>query len=237
MIKETYYQAEGLKFYYGDCIDYMSQFKNNEFDLGIVDPPYFDGPNKPGYFGARVSTIGVDRPGYNKTKNWNIPKDEYFNELLRVTKHQIIWGINYFSIKNIGPGRIIWDKVNQSSSYSDCEVAYTSLHDSVKLFRYMWNGMNQGKSIDDGHIMQGNKKLNEKRIHPTQKPINLYRWLLKKYAKKGYQILDTYLGSGSIAMACIDFQCYLTAIEIEKSYLRGATERVKDYLKQLRLFN
>ncbi|MCK5607487.1 site-specific DNA-methyltransferase [Candidatus Pacearchaeota archaeon] len=154
-------------------MDYMATQPDKSFDLAIVDPPYFNGPNKLGYYGERVSSVGVCRPAYEKTKDWDIPGQEYFDELIRVSKHQIIWGINYYNIKNIGPGRIVWDKCNGASSFSDCEIAYTSCHDSVRMFAFMWNGMMQGRSIHDGRIQQGNKKLNEKRIHPTQKPIKL----------------------------------------------------------------
>ena len=162
-----------------DCMDVMKRYPDNYFDLAIVDPPYFSGPEKRKFYGRKVSPIGVSRL-YGETSEWQIPNRDYFDELFRVSKNQIIWGVNYFNY-SFGSGRIVWDKVNGHSSFSDCEIAYCSLHDSTRLFRYMWNGMMQGKSISEGHIQQGNKALNEARIHPTQKPVNLYIWLLHTY--------------------------------------------------------
>ena len=179
----------------GDCMDYLPLYPDNYFDLAVVDPPYFSGPEKRGYYGRRVSPIGVQRV-YEPAPEWEVPGGDYFDELMRVSRHQIIWGCNYFDY-HFGSGRIIWDKCNGGSSFSDCEIAFCSLHDSVRLIRYMWNGMFQGKSIEEGHIQQGNKKLNEKRIHPTQKPANLYRWIVQRYIKTGWTVLDTHAGSAS----------------------------------------
>lgn len=145
----------------GDCMDYLPQFPDKYFDLAIVDPPYFSGPEKRNYYGRTISPIGVQRY-YKPSKEWKAPGKEYFNELKRVSKNQIVWGCNYFDY-HFGPGRIVWDKCNRGSDFSDCEIAYCSLHDSVRLFAYMWNGMFQGKSISEGWIQQGNKTLNEKK--------------------------------------------------------------------------
>lgn len=183
-----------------DCMKALKEYPDNHFDLAIVDPPYFSGPEKRGFYGQKVSPIGVQR-FYEKSEEWKVPGPEYFKELERVSKHQIIFGCNYFQW-NFPPGRIVWDKCNEKNSFSDCEIASCSLHDSVRLFRYMWSGMMQGKSISEGHIQQGNKRLNEKRIHPTQKPVALYKWLLQKYAKPGDLILDTHVGSASSLIAC-----------------------------------
>src|SRR5690625_2630308 len=136
-------------------MDLMSRYPDKHFHLAIVDPPYFSGPEKRGYYGRKESRIGVKRIDYPVTETWEVPDEKFFNELFRVSKNQIIWGVNYFEYNFPSPGRIIWDKVNYESSFSDCEVAYCSLHDSVRLFRYMWNGMMQGKSITEGHIVQG----------------------------------------------------------------------------------
>ena len=165
-------------YYNMDCMDGMKEFPDKYFELAIVDPPYFSGPEKRGYYGKNMNPIG-GRHIYRTIDSWDIPKPEYFKELERVSKHQIIFGCNYFDWK-FPPGRIVWDKCNGSSSYSDCEIASCSLHNSVRLYRYMWNGMMQGKTVGEGHIQQGNKRLNEKRSHPTQKPVNLYRWLIWK---------------------------------------------------------
>lgn len=216
-----------IEFYNLDCMSIMKNYPDNHFDLAIVDPPYFSGPEKRNYYGRKVSPIGVKR-FYEKTETWTVPKKEYFEELFRISKNQIIWGVNYFNYYSFGPGRIIWDKVNGKSSFSDCEIAYCSLHDSVRLFRYMWNGMMQGKSIDEGHIQQGNKKLNEKRIHPTQKPVNLYLWLLQKYAKPGYKILDTHVGSGSSMIACQKMNLDFVGFEINNLYYELARKRINE---------
>lgn len=217
-----------------DCMGFMEFFPDDFFDLAIVDPPYFSGPEKREYYGRKTSPIGVQRL-YGQTSEWQVPDERYFDELFRVSKHQIIWGVNYFNY-DFGPGRIIWDKVNGESSFSDCEIAYCSMHDSVRLFRYMWNGMMQGKSITEGHIQQGNKKLNEKRIHPTQKPINLYRWLLQKYAKKGDIILDTHVGSASSLIACEELGFEYVGFEKDIEIYELAKERLKTFKSQIRLF-
>lgn len=216
-----------------NCIDYMSTLSDKAFDLAIVDPPYFDGPNKLGFYGARKSSSGVFRPEYKKIGNWNVPDENYFNQLIRVSKQQIIWGINYYPIKNIGTGRIVWDKVNGSSTFSDCEIAYCSMIDHVKLISYMWNGMLQGVSVRDGKKMQGNKSLNEKRIHPTQKPVKLYSWMLQNYAKPGQRILDTHLGSGSSAIAAHYFGCDFVGCETDKDYYEASVKRFNMETRQV----
>lgn len=217
-----------------DCMEALPRYPDNFFQLAIVDPPYFSGPERRGYYGRKVSTIGVQRRSYKKSDSWNVPDESYFKELFRVSENQIIWGCNYYDYP-FGPGRIIWDKCNGNSSYSDCEIAYCSLHDSVRLFRYMWSGMMQGKSIAEGHIMQGNKKLNEKRIHPTQKPVALYKWILQKYAKPGDLILDTHVGSGSSLIACYDLGFDYVGFEIDEFYCKAAQERLKEAMAQVKM--
>lgn len=212
-----------------DCMTEMVKFPNNYFDVAIVDPPYYSGPEKRKFYGRKISPIGVQRI-YDKSTSWSVPEREYFDELFRISKNQIIFGCNYFYYP-FGSGRIVWDKCNGSSSFSDCELAYTSFHDSVRLFRYMWNGMMQGKSISEGHIQQGNKKLNEKRIHPTQKPVNLYRWLVQKYLKPGQLVLDTHVGSGSSLIAFEEYGLQYIGYEIDKSYYDLARLRVEDVRK------
>lgn len=212
------------KLYNMDCMDGMKQFPDKYFELAIVDPPYFTGPEKRGYYGRAISPIGVQRV-YKKSNEWRVPGKEYFEELMRVSQNQIIWGCNYYDY-HFPPGRIIWDKCNGKSSFSDCEIAYCSAHDSVRIFRYMWNGMMQGKSIEEGHIQQGNKKLNEKRIHPTQKPVNLYKWLLQKYARPEYKILDTHVGSASSLIACIHLGFEFVGFEIDEHYFDEACKRI-----------
>lgn len=221
-------------FFNEDCMDVMKRYPDNYFDLAIVDPPYFSGPEKREFYGNKISPIGVHRL-YGKTTKWEVPGKDYFDELFRVSKNQIIWGVNYFNY-SFGSGRIVWDKVNTHSSFSDCELAYSSLHDSTRLFRYMWNGMMQGKSISEGYIQQGNKALNEIRIHPTQKPINLYLWLLQTYAKEGDKILDTHVGSASSLIACQELGFEYVGCELDEGIFHLAQERLNDYGKQLKLF-
>lgn len=215
-----------IELIHGDCMEYMKKMKDKAFDLAIVDPPYFSGPDKLGYFGAEYSQTKVKRQNYKILGDWTVPKQDYFNNLLRVSKEQIIWGFNYFNIMNLGSGRIVWDKKNDESTFSKCEIAYNSQKEHVSLFRFMWNGMLQE------HM--GDKK--EIRHHPTQKPVALYKWLLKNYAKPGDKILDTHLGSGSIAIACHDMGHDLVGIEIDKEYYDAAVKRLENHKRQMTLW-
>lgn len=217
-----------------DCMAYMRTLPDKSFDLAIADPPYFSGPERRGYYGCKVSPIGVHRD-YPISPKWDIPTAEFFKELERVAKKYIVWGCNYFDYV-FTPGRIVWDKCNGESSFSDCEIAATNCHDSVRLFRYMWCGMMQGKSIKDGGTQQGNKALNEKRIHPTQKPVALYEWLIQKYAKPGWKLLDTHLGSGSSRIAAHDLGFDFVGCEIEPTYFRLQEERFEEHTAQMNLF-
>lgn len=217
-----------------DCMEYMRRVPDKAFDLAVVDPPYFSGPERRGYYGSRVSKIGVHRD-YPISPKWDIPGVKYFEELQRVAKHYIVWGCNYFDYQ-FAPGRIVWDKCNSSSSFSDCELAATDLFTSVRIFRFMWNGMLQGKSVEEGTIQQGNKKLNEKRYHPTQKPIALYKWIFKNYAYAGDRILDTHLGSGSSRIAAYDAGLDFVGCEIDPTYFKLQEERFSEYTAQQSLF-
>lgn len=217
-----------------DCMAAMREMPDKCFDLAVVDPPYFSGPEKRGYYGSKESKIGVHRD-YPISPTWKIPGEEYFSELIRVSKNYIVWGCNYFDF-HFPPGRIVWDKCNAESSFSDCEIAATNCHDSVRLFRYMWNGMMQGKSVREGHIMQGNKRLNEVRIHPTQKPVALYAWIFGRYAKPEYKILDTHLGSGSSRIAAYEAGLDFVGFEIAPEYFRLQEELFEAYRAQCSLF-
>ena len=217
-----------------DCMEYMRTLPDKVFDLAVVDPPYFSGPERRGYYGSRVSKSGVHRD-YPISPEWEIPGVEYFDELNRVAQKIIVWGCNYY--KDIfPPGRIVWDKCNGESSFSDCEIAATNCHDSVRLIRYMWNGMMQGKSIADGATQQGDKRKNEKRIHPTQKPVALYAWIFARYAKPGDKIIDTHLGSGSSRIAAYDAELDFVGCEINKDYFAAQEERFAAHTAQLSLF-
>lgn len=219
----------------------MAQFPDKYFDLAIVDPEYgrkeHGGKNRSGSVTQKNGSKLFVNDGNYKKKDWdNKPADKsYFDELFRVSKNQIIWGCNYYS-DQFGSGRIIWDKVNDGSDQSDAEIAYNSLTNRVDMFRFMWRGMFQGKSIAEGTVQQGNKSLNEKRIHPTQKPINLYKWLLNNYAKDGDKILDTHVGSASSLVACYDMGFDYIGFEIDEDYFKVAQERIRANQAQIRLW-
>lgn len=218
-----------------DCMNGMAEFPDKYFDLAVVDPPYFSGPERRKFYGSKVSKIGVHRE-YPVSPVWSIPSDKYFTELMRVSKHYIVWGCNYFHY-NFAPGRIVWDKCNQNSSFSDCEIAATDLFSSVRLFRFMWNGMLQGKSISEGYIQQGNKALNEKRIHPTQKPVNLYSWIFKNFARQGDKVIDTHLGSGSSRIAAYEADLQFIGFEIDETYFELEEQRFREYTDQQSMFH
>ena len=223
------------KLYNIDCMEGMKLIPDKYFDLAIVDPPYFTGPNKRKFYGRNINKLKIRRKNYEPIESWDIPNKEYFKELKRVSKNQIVWGINYFDYY-LGPGLIIWDKVNGESTFSDCEVAYCSMHNKTKMFRYMWNGMMQGKSISEGHIMQGDKSRNEVRIHPTQKPVNLYKWILLNYAKQGDKILDTHVGSASSLVACYEMGYAFLGFEKDKNMFHLANKRLIDVMNQINFF-
>ena len=207
-----------------NCIDALREYPDRYFDLIIADPPYFSGPEKRGYYGSKVSKIGVHRE-YPVSSEWRIPTAADFKEIFRVAKYYIIFGANYFSDTQFATGRIIWDKVNGKSSFSDAEIAATNLFKSVRIFRFMWNGMMQGRSCDDGTKAQGNKKLNEKRIHPTQKPVALYRWIFRNYVKPQWKVCDPFLGSGSSRIAASEFEIDFVGFELDAYYFAAQERR------------
>ena len=196
-----------------DCMDLMARYDDNHFDLAIVDPPYGIGNFQ-------------QSDGNFKPVGWNeeIPNKNYFQELERVSKEQIIWGANYFNCFNGKKGAIIWDKLNMHPSMSRCEIASCSLQKRITYFNYEWHGF----------VI---KRIDEKSYHPCQKPVKLYEWLLKNYAKEGDKILDTHLGSGSIAIACHYAGYDLTACELDKEYYDQAMERIKNQTRQIKLIN
>lgn len=218
-----------------DCLKVMARYPDNYFDLAIVDPPY----------GIKESAKRAQsRTKLAKTKcyggsTWDnkTPSKRYFKELMRVSKNQIIWGGNYF-IEHLHNTRcmIVWRKLN-TGSFADCELAWTSFNSSVREFTFMWNGMCQGRSISEGHIMQGNKALNEQRIHECQKPIALYRWLLMHYANPGMKILDTHLGSASSAIAAHDCgMAEFVGCEADKHHFINGSNRYYQFASEPTLF-
>ncbi len=193
-----------------DNMELMASYEDNHFDLAIVDPPYGIDINNSG----RLGHYG------GKGKKWDneIPKDIYFKELFRVSKNQIIWGANYFNMPRTRCF-LIWDKQQpEDVSFASCEYAWTSFNKSAKTF------YKRPQNADNV------------RIHPTQKPVKLYEWLLINNAKKGDNILDTHLGSGSIALACHNLGFDLTACELDKDYFDAAMKRLKQHQAQLTMF-
>lgn len=229
-------------YYNMDCMDGMKLIPDKYFELAIVDPQWgrkeHGGKDRSRYVKQDNGKLTLVPSGKYKKKNWDSEPagKEYFDELFRVSKHQIIWGENYFDIP-FGPGRIIWDKCNDGSDQSDCEVAYNSLTDRVDIFRYMWRGMFQGKSITEGHIQQGDKSKNEIRIHPTQKPVNLYKWILKSFAKTGWKILDTHVGSASSLIACHQMGFEFMGFETDKDYYGDSLDRLNKVRMQISIFD
>ena len=201
-----------------DCMELMARYENQHFDLAIVDPPYgLDCFNKPKSKNDRIDKTG-------KISEWDIkPNDSYFKELFRVSKTQIIWGANNFVLP---PTEyfIIWNKFQTVDNFASCEYAWTNYKQPAKVFNF---------SI---HKTMSERKGEGGKIHPTQKPIQLYQWLLENYAEQGDKILDTHLGSGSIAIACDKLGYDLTACEIDKQYYDMAMQRLKEHQKQLKLF-
>ena len=204
----------------------MARYEDNHFDLAIVDPPYGIGED-----GLKNHSRGkATKPTLYTPKKWDnsAPNKKYFKELKRVSKNVIIWGANHF-IENISDANsscwIVWDKQNGKNDFADCEMAYTSFNTAVRKYVFRWAGM-----------LQGDMKNKEVRIHPTQKPVKLYEWLLMNYAKEGNKILDTHLGSGSIALACHNLNYDLTACELDTEYYNAATKRLKQHQQQLTMF-
>jgi site-specific DNA-methyltransferase (adenine-specific) len=214
-----------INLHLGDCLEAMKEMPDNTYDLAIVDPPYGIGED-----GGTNGTRGkIAKSKVYVSKGWDKepPSVEYFNELKRVSKNQIIWGANHF-IDRVPYGSscwVVWNKDNGATDFADCELAYTSFKTAVRMFTWKWQGM-----------LQQDMKNKEVRIHPTQKPVKLYEWLLDNYAKEGDKILDTHLGSGSIALACHNRKFNLDAWEIDKEYYNNAVERLDTHKSQLTMF-
>lgn len=201
----------------------MARFPDKFFDLAIVDPPYFDGPQKPGYYAGTKQRTQVGEYK-NLSASWQIPGQEYVDELRRVSKNQIIWGINYFNVAMPG-GRIVWVKGEQGSPFSMADIAYQSFYNRIDLFKYTWSG-----------FWQEAGKEREMRIHPTQKPVALYKWLLKNYAKPGDKILDTHMGSQSSRIAAHQMGFDYWGWELDKDYFDAGNKRFKEQTAQLKLY-
>ena len=199
-------------------MELMSRYEDNHFDLAIVDPPY-------GIDITKMDLGNGKNKKYKKGKKWDneTPNLEYFKELQRVSKNQIIWGGNYFADK-LSPSRcyIFWDKgINGDCDFADGELAWCSFDKVLRIAPIRYKGFLGADKV---------------RIHPTQKPVKLYEWLLMNYAKEGDKILDTHLGSGSIALACHNLGYDLTACELDKEYYEAALKRIKRHQQQIQMF-
>jgi site-specific DNA-methyltransferase (adenine-specific) len=215
-------------FYNMDCMEGMKQIPDNYFDLAIVDPPYGIGEDVDkirDYNSKSCESWKGRKPKKYIKKQWDNcrPTIEYFRELQRVSKNQIIWGGNYFAdlLKPTGSW-IVWDKQVVMPTFSDGELAWCSYKNSVKFARFLWAGYRKCEET--------------KRFHPTQKPIALYKWLLKNYAKEGDKILDTHVGSASSLIACYDLGFEYLGFELDEDYFKEATKRLEAHKSQLNLF-
>jgi site-specific DNA-methyltransferase (adenine-specific) len=203
-----------------DCMEYMKGVPDKFFELAIVDVPYG--------IGEATEQMYTRHPSQRKykAKEWDnsSPSENYFDELFRVSKNQIIWGANHFISKMAIDSScwIFWDK-DGFGDFADGELAWTSFNTAVRKFKFTWHGFR--------------KQIPQERIHPTEKPVSLYRWLLKNYAKPGDKIFDSHGGSMSIAIACYDMKFDLTACEIDEGYYKDAIKRFNDHKKQLSIFN
>jgi site-specific DNA-methyltransferase (adenine-specific) len=199
----------------------MAKMPDNAYDLAIVDPPY----------GIDVANMnlgkggGVAKHNNHVKKNWDkqTPNDKYWSELFRVSKNQIAWGGNYYDLPKT-KGWIVWKKMDVKNDFNPIEMAWTS-NLKMGFFDFLWAGM-----------WQENMKNKEQRIHPTQKPVALYKWLLHNYAKEGDKILDTHGGSMSIAIACHDMGFDLDLWELDPEYYQKGVERFNQHKAQLRMF-
>lgn len=208
-----------------DCMIGMKDTPDNYYSLAICDPPY--GISEPAFRRDNTTTKAANLTDYHiAVYEQSAPSQAYFDELRRVTKHQIIWGGNYFmDYLSSTRSMIVWDKETIDARWADAEIAWTSFTNSVRIFKYAWNGM-----------LQGNMKNKERRIHPTQKPVALYKWLLTNYAKPGWTILDTHLGSGSSRIAAWDLGFDFVGYELDKDYFDAQEERFANHIAQGRLF-
>ena len=222
-------------YFNADCMEGMKQYPDKYFDLAIVDPPYGIGCMSMNYTKSGVvrthGYAAADRRDYRKQSQWDVkPTKEYFDELFRVSKRQIVWGGNYFSdFLPTSKSFVVWDKRVQNemtNDFADCEYAWCSSGCGVaRMFRFVWNGM-----------LQGNMKEKEERFHPTQKPVALYEWLLTNYAKQGDKILDTHVGSASSLIACENMGFEYVGFEIDKEYYDLGVERLEKNRRQIKLF-
>lgn len=209
-----------------DCMEGMRQFPDKYFDLAIVDPPYGIGESGKKNKSRGKLAIAKDYKPFIGD-DLDSPNVDYFSELFRVSKNQVIFGANHFitKISKDSSCWIVWDKNNYGNDFADCELAWTSFNSAVRMFRFTWHGM-----------LQGDMKHKEERIHPTQKPVALYSWILNKYSNKDDIILDTHVGSASSLIACHRTNHRFVGFELDEYYYKLANQRLKDEMSKKKLF-
>jgi len=214
--------------YLMDCIEGMKHYPDKWFDLAVVDVPYGINAASDVRGNTQYGKAAAISKSYGK-KDWDkeAPSIEYFYQLFRVSKNQIVWGANHFISRMPYDAScwLVWDKENGDNGYADCELAWTSFNKAVRMVKYKWHGM-----------LQKDMKNKEVRIHPTQKPIGLYDWIFTKYAEPEMKILDTHLGSGSSRIAAHKNKLNFVGFEIDKEYFDKQEKRFADYVSQLTLF-
>jgi len=226
-----------INFHEIDNLKFMEKVPDKFYSWAIVDPEWgIDITNQS--MGSNSKNSLANNKKYNK-KNWDKkpPPKKYFDELFRISENQIIWGVDYFDLPNIGNGRIKWNKLKPKGiSFNNFEIAYCSAIETEIEFKYLWNGMQQGISLMNPEKQQGNHKLKEKKIHPTHKPINLYLWIMINFLKKGDNIIDTNGGGMSIAIAADKLGYDLDVCENDPEYFKLGTAAYSNYKQQLTLF-
>lgn len=227
-----------------DCVKGMKKYADKQFDWAICDIPYGIDVANMAYLKEKKTTTlqkngkrlnANNRKNYTP-KNWDkeVPTQEYYDELCRVSKNQIIFGIEYTNWQNVGTGRIVWDKcVPEGLSFKKTETMYCSSISNTITIKLLWTGFNQAKSLAEPTVQQGNKKLNEIRIHPTHKPILLYKLLLKTFCAPNSKILDTHVGGGSIRIACYDMNMHFEGYEIDEEYYAKQQARFLAHKKKV----
>ena len=207
-----------------DCMDLMARYPDKHFDLAVVDPPYGikehgQRPNRKDRWNCPPQKMKYKKIHWDNSA----PNKKFFTEIMRVSNNQIIWGANHFISKMPFDSScwVVWDK-KTAGNFADCELAWASFDTSVRKFEWLWSGFRKEKP--------------EQRIHPTQKPVKLYEWIFKNYAEQGQTILDTHLGSGSIAIAAHNYGMKLTGCELDRKYYEAAHKRFKTVTSQAKLF-
>lgn len=229
----------------GDNIEIMATIPDKEYDLSVCDPPYGINLGKMAFLQESKKTIlqknGTrlpDRKRIYAKKEWDNspPTEAWFNELKRISKHQIIFGVDYMPFKT-GPGRLVWNKgVPEGLSFKKTETAFCSLIDGTETINLLWAGMQQAKSLAEPMTAQGNKKLNEKRIHPCHKPILLYDYIFRRFTFPGQKVIDTHLGGGAIRISAHKADLCFLGIEIDPDYFKAQEEKWSQYNNQGILF-